>query len=307
MIDKFQKLFGPNPPRSTSAGTQQLGYGATGEDDVHRRQVSRLRNKRRFLGIMVLVVAAAVIAPSVFEPNDYYANRGAKLEIPALQSGAPAKVVSLAPEAQKPLPEAVVVPKAPSSAAALSAANTVNAGARPALEAPQPLEATGAQGTAAAQVVKNVAEQKVEKAAKAAAVAAAAKNAKDAGAGKQSTSTSAKPQGQTNTASAKSEEPVAAPSAPASTGPIRAVANGTYFIQVIATSNRNSAQKQAQKLRALGLPAYTEIVHRRGTDLWRVRVGHFASEQEARRALDILALNAIENGGVNQEPHAKSN
>lgn len=307
MIDKFQKLFGPNPPRSTSAGTQQLGYGATGEDDVHRRQVSRLRNKRRFLGIMVLVVAAAVIAPSVFEPNDYYANRGAKLEIPALQSGAPAKVVSLAPEAQKPLPEAVVVPKAPSSAAALSAANTVNAGARPALEAPQPQEATGAQGTAAAQVVKNAAAQKVEKAAKAAAVAAAAKNAKDAGAGKQSASSSAKPQGQTNTASAKSEEPAAAPSAPAATGPIRAVANGTYFIQVIATSNRNSAQKQAQKLRALGLPAYTEIVHRRGTDLWRVRVGHFASEQEARRALDILALNAIENGGVNQEPYAKSN
>lgn len=304
MIDKFQKLFGPNPPRSTSAGTQQLGYGATGEDDVHRRQVSRLRNKRRFLGIMVLVVAAAVIAPSVFEPNDYYANRGAKLEIPALQSGAPAKVVSLAPEAQKPLPEAAVVPKAPSSAAALSAANTVNAGARPALEAPQPQEATGAQGTAAAQVVKNAAAQKVEKAAKAAAVAAAAKTVKDAGAGKQSASTSAKPQGQTNTASAKSEEPA---SAPASTGPIRAVANGTYFIQVIATSNRNSAQKQAQKLRALGLPAYTEIVHRRGTDLWRVRVGHFASEQEARRALDILALNAIENGGVNQEPHAKSN
>lgn len=303
MIDKFQKLFGPNPPRSTSAGTQQLGYGATGEDDVHRRQVSRLRNKRRFLGIMVLVVAAAVIAPSVFEPNDYYANRGAKLEIPALQSGAPAKVVSLAPEAQKPLPEAAVVPKAPSSAAALSAANTVNAGARPALEAPQPQEATGAQGTAAAQVVKNAAAQKVEKAAK----AAAAKNAKDAGAGKQSASTSAKPQGQTNTASAKSEEPAAAPSAPVATGPIRAVANGTYFIQVIATSNRNSAQKQAQKLRDLGLPAYTEIVHRRGTDLWRVRVGHFASEQEARRALDILALNAIENGGVNQEPHAKSN
>lgn len=307
MIDKFQKLFGPNPLRSTSAGTQQLGYGATGEDDVHRRQVSRLRNKRRFLGIMVLVVAAAVIAPSVFEPNDYYANRGAKLEIPALQSGAPAKVVSLAPEAQKPLPEAVVVPKAPSSAAALSAANTVNAGARPALEAPQPQEATGAQGTAAAQVVKNAAAQKVEKAAKAAAVAAAAKNAKDAGAGKQSASSSAKPQGQTNTASAKSEEPAAAPSAPAATGPIRAVANGTYFIQVIATSNRNSAQKQAQKLRALGLPAYTEIVHRRGTDLWRVRVGHFASEQEARRALDILALNAIENGGVNQEPYAKGN
>lgn len=303
MIDKFQKLFGPNPPRSTSAGTQQLGYGATGEDDVHRRQVSRLRNKRRFLGIMVLVVAAAVIAPSVFEPNDYYANRGAKLEIPALQSGAPAKVVSLAPEAQKPLPEAAVVPKAPSSAAALSAANTVNAGARPALEAPQPQEATGAQSTAAAQVVKNAAAQKVEKAAK----SAAAKNAKDAGAGKQSASTSAKPQGQTNTASAKSEEPAAAPSAPAATGSIRAVANGTYFIQVIATSNRNSAQKQAQKLRALGLPAYTEIVHRRGTDLWRVRVGHFASEQEARRALDILALNAIENGGVNQEPHAKSN
>ena len=113
------------------------------------------------------------------------------------------------------------------------------------------------------------------------------------------TLTNAKPQH----AAEKSSKPAAQT---VGSDPLRAVANGRYFIQVIATSNKNSAQNQAQKLRALGLPAYTEIVHRRGTDLWRVRVGRFASEQDAKRALDILAFNAIENGGVNQEPAKKN-
>ena len=54
-------------------------------------------------------------------------------------------------------------------------------------------------------------------------------------------------------------------------------------------------------MRKLGLPTYTEIVRRRGSDLWRVRVGRFATEDDAKRALDILALNAISNGGVHTE------
>ena len=57
----------------------------------------------------------------------------------------------------------------------------------------------------------------------------------------------------------------------------------------------------AADLRKLGLPSYTEIVRRRGSDLWRVRVGRFASQDDAKRALDILALNAISNGGIHTE------
>ena len=84
-------------------------------------------------------------------------------------------------------------------------------------------------------------------------------------------------------------------------GTLQAVSNGSYFIQVIATSKKEAAEKVAADLRKLGLPSYTEIVRRRGSDLWRVRVGRFAAEADARRALDILALNAVSNGGINTE------
>ncbi|MDO4937795.1 MAG: SPOR domain-containing protein [Sutterellaceae bacterium] len=57
----------------------------------------------------------------------------------------------------------------------------------------------------------------------------------------------------------------------------------------------------------MGVPAYTQIVHRRGSDLWRVRVGRFMTMDEARRALDILALNSIENGGISQDKPAATN
>ncbi len=282
MIDKFQKLFGPNPPRAPLNGPREVDFGVTPEDDAHLRQIARIKNKRRILGLMVLVMAVAVVAPSFFEPNDYYADRGAKLEIPALQDEKPSKVVSLAPQKAKPLKNVPVVPQEPSSAANLSAANKVAAGVKPAPNEP-------------AKTVKKTSDQ-LKKTAD-----AKSEVQKTASSLTQSTQTlsNAKPQH----AAEKSSKPAAQT---AGSDPLRAVANGRYFIQVIATSNKNSAQNQTQKLRALGLPAYTEIVHRRGTDLWRVRVGRFASEQDAKRALDILAFNAIENGGVNQEPAKKN-
>ena len=282
MIDKFQKLFGPNPPRAPLSGPQEVDFGVTPEDDAHLRQIARIKNKRRILGLMVLVMAVAVVAPSFFEPNDYYADRGAKLEIPALQDEKPSKVVSLAPEKAKPLKNVPVMPQEPSSAASLSAANKVAEGVKPAPDEPSKVVKKSSDSAKRPAEGKSKAE-------------------------KNTTSLTQSTQTITNTRSSSESAKHAKPSNKTSeAAPLRAVANGRYFIQVIATSNKNSAQKQAQKLRALGLPAYTEIVHRRGTDLWRVRVGRFASEQEARRALDILAFNAIENGGVNQEPAKKN-
>ena len=39
---------------------------------------------------------------------------------------------------------------------------------------------------------------------------------------------------------------------------------------------------------------------RRGTDLWRVRVGRFATMNEAKAARDILANLNESNGGISQ-------
>ena len=64
MIDKFQKLFGPNPPRKgavhTSSPMEDMDLGA--EDEEHRKQIARLKNKRRLIGLLAIVAAVAVVA-----------------------------------------------------------------------------------------------------------------------------------------------------------------------------------------------------------------------------------------------------
>lgn len=285
MIDKFQKLFGPNPPRKATEAPEVLSFANDPEYEEHRKALARIRTKRRLLGLMAMLMAVAIAAPTIFEPNDYYADRGAKIEIPALADGRPAKVVSLIDTdnkaaAERPVPG--VVPDKPSAAESLSQTNKVSAGAKPAI------------GTV----------EVVDKAAK----ASASEDGVSKTVNLPSKSTVA---GRDKKEEAKKKEPPKATVASgaqaveqplAGIGPLRASANGRYFIQVIATSNKAAAQKRATALRELGLPAYTEIVHRRGSDLWRVRVGRFMTQDEARRALDILALNSIENGGINQEP-----
>lgn len=300
MMDKFQKLFGPNPARSTSTAPQQahLAFEDSAEDLEHKKRIARIKNKRRILGLLALAMFVAVVAPSVLSPNDYYADRGAKLEIPGLEGEIPAKVVPL-----NPPKEEVKVPVTPASAdkapaaASLSSANKVAANAKPAhpavseeipvkvkTQSNQSQDKKTAEKTADRPRVIDKTQKSVEQ----------AKNTKTAAA-----------KSDAKTAAAKAGDKTAAP---ASTGPLKASANGRYFIQVIATSNKDAATRRAQALMKLGVPAYTEIVHRRGSDLWRVRVGRFMTQDEARRALDILALNSIENGGINQErPAARKN
>ena len=58
-------------------------------------------------------------------------------------------------------------------------------------------------------------------------------------------------------------------------------------------------------LKRLGLPAYAETVKRRNSDLWRVRVGRFATLDDAKAARDLLALNSESHGGISQLPAKK--
>ena len=233
-----------------SSPLEDLDLGA--EDEKHRKQIARVKNKRRLIGLLAIVAAVAVVSPALFEPNEMYSQRGAKLEIPSLQDNTAAKVVPLNRK-EKPaqsLPPDVTTTE-PSAARSLKSDNPVKAGAKsittPEQKSAEPPKAATKPEKGKGQVTK--AEQ-------------APKSA---------------------------------------SGPLRAVTNGRYFIQVVATSKKESAEKVAADLRKLGLPTYTEIVRRRGSDLWRVRVGRFATEDDAKRALDILALNAISNGGVHTE------
>ena len=251
MLDKFQKLFGPNPPRTAAAPAQAPldDLDLAGEDEEHRRRIARVKNKRRLLGLAAIV--AAVAAPAVFEPNDMYAARGAKLEIPSLQDETAAKVVPLNRKVDqtKAIPTDIATADLPAEKS-LRSANPVAAEAKPITTAEQktaPVKTAAAPAKASPAAKENKDQ----------------KDAKDAG--------------------------------ESAAGTLQAVSNGSYFIQVIATSKKEAAEKVAADLRKLGLPSYTEIVRR------RVRVGRFAAEADARRALDILALNAVSNGGINTE------
>lgn len=259
MLDKFQKLFGPNPPRTAAAPAQAPldDLDLAGEDEEHRRRIARVKNKRRLLGLAAIVAAVAVAAPAVFEPNDMYAARGAKLEIPSLQDETAAKVVPLNRKVDqtKAIPTDIATADLPAEKS-LRSANPVAAEAKPITTAEQktaPVKTAAAPAKASPAAKENKDQ----------------KDAKDAG--------------------------------ESAAGTLQAVSNGSYFIQVIATSKKEAAEKVAADLRKLGLPSYTEIVRRRGSDLWRVRVGRFAAEADARRALHILALNAVSNGGINTE------
>lgn len=273
MLDKFQKLFGPNPPRGSAVRPDSPldDMELRVEDEEHRRQVARVKNKRRLLGLLALCLLVAIIAPALFEPNDMYAERGAKLEIPSLQDDTAAKVVPLnrTEKSPKVLPTDIASQEPP-SAKSLKSDNPVTASAKP-ITTPEQKSAAAQKKTAKTETPKQTAKAKdTQKNAQAASKSVAKTNDKGA--------TSAKAEAE-----------------------LRAVTHGRYFIQVVATSKKESAEKVAADLRKLGLPSYTEIVRRRGSDLWRVRVGRFASEEDAKRALDILALNSISNGGVHTD------
>ena len=139
MIDKFQKLFGPNPPRATSARPSTLSeeMELAAGDEEHRRQVARVKNKRRFIGLLAIAAAVAVVAPGLFEPNDMYASRGAKLEIPSLQNETAAKVVPLNIPKEVKKPAANLAGDEPAAAKSLKSDNPVTAGAKPITTAEQ--------------------------------------------------------------------------------------------------------------------------------------------------------------------------
>lgn len=70
---------------------------------------------------------------------------------------------------------------------------------------------------------------------------------------------------------------------PASAKPVSA-ADGRYIVQVGAFAEVNAAREARQKVEKLGLKTYTQVVEVSGGKRIRVRVGPFASREEADRA-----------------------
>ncbi|MBS5792946.1 MAG: SPOR domain-containing protein [Sutterella sp.] len=286
MIDKFQKLFGPNPPRGSeaepqSAGVEPLQFADALGDEAQKKRMQRIRNKRRILGFAAFVLAFLIAAPTFFEPDNTYADRTAKTLIPPLEDVKPAAVVKISQteEAAKNLREPPASQSAVDSAAkSLSRANPVTASASLAAGSETPASAAknDEKPVRKAGVVKKTEPVKTAKAA------------------------DAKP-----AQSAKAAKPAAGKKTVAGPYGITATETGRYYIQIIATANQKSALEKVNYLKRLGLPAYAETVKRRNSDLWRVRVGRFETLDDAKAARDLLALNSESHGGISQLPAKK--
>lgn len=270
MIDKFQKLFGPNPPRGSeaepqSAGVEPLQFADALGDEAQKKRMQRIRNKRRILGFAAFVLAFLIAAPTFFEPDNTYADRTAKTLIPPLEDVKPAAVVKISQteEAAKNLRE----PPASQSAVDSAAKNDE-----------KPVRKAGV-----------VNEEKPRE--------AAAKKTEPV---KTAKAADAKP-----AQSAKAAKPAVGKKTVAGPYGITASETGRYYIQIIATANQKSALEKVNYLKRLGLPAYAETVKRRNSDLWRVRVGRFETLDDAKAARDLLALNSESHGGISQLPAKK--
>ena len=63
-----------------------------------------------------------------------------------------------------------------------------------------------------------------------------------------------------------------------------------FYVQVLATSNERNAEKLVKELSAKGYPAYKVSVSQKAGTLWRVRVGNYATRDEARGVQGTLVL-----------------
>ena len=87
------------------------------------------------------------------------------------------------------------------------------------------------------------------------------------------------------------KKPEAKPEKKATAEPQKKVAAKGYFIQIVVTSSEQKAERMVHDLKRLKLPAYSEQIKGKKGPLWRVRIGHFKTDKEAKNTVAVLALN----------------
>lgn len=262
MLDKFQKLFGPNETASTDdsdAGSiYTISSNAAAQKTSHKASF-----RRRVFGFVAFVLLLCAVLPWVFEPAEDFAKRGAVTEIP--KQGKTPYSQRMAVTSTKNTAKKTDAPKAEVVARNLSQANPTPSVAKKGTSTVEKKTTPATKPTTDAH--KTVDEKKV---------------------GKGSQEASLRTKATTSSATDKATQ-----------------SSTLYYIQLLATSNKASANEHANRISKLGLPTYVEKTKRHQSDIWRVRVGKFDSITKAKEALDRLALNSITNGGIMTEKPTK--
>ncbi len=223
-------------------------------------QEARIRARRRLIGAAVLLLVGVVGFPLLFETEP----RPVAVDIPIEtarkgSSGGVVQSLPVAPPADEPRPAA--------ASPAPEAASSVLAEAPQEVVEPAPAPVT-AKAPPPAPPVQAVPEAKP--------AAAAPKPAASAAAPKPATTDAQR-------ARALLEDK---PSAPSSAAPPVAAAakDGRYVVQVGAFTDSAALREARQKVEKLGLKTYTQVIETDAGKRTRVRVGPFATREEADRA-----------------------
>jgi len=238
------------------------------------------RARRRLVGAIVLGIVAAIVLPLVLDSEPRQTITDVEIEIPPREAALPALDSSAQPAAGV-AEDAVVPPPAPAEPIA---STKPDPGAEAQL--PPKVDAKPSPDQAPARV-----EPKPE-AGPAATRRSSAKTEAPKAAGTKPHSEASAP--------ARSESGAAKSSTPRSESrPEPASAGASRFaLQLGAFANAGSARAQLDKARRTGLRAYTETVSTAQGDRTRVRVGPFASREEAEKARATLKLSGIDSSIV---------
>lgn len=222
--------------------------GAAPDDGAGPVEAARTRARRRLIGAVVLLAVGVVVFPLVFETQPRPVAVNVPIELPARKDGAGTR-----PAATKPAPppsvEAPVEAAAPASAAAAEA----RADAKPDPKA-DVKPAPEAKPAPAPAIAESKPAPKPAPVAKAAEPADRGERAKALLDGK--------------------------PATPAAPG---AAKDGRFVVQVGAYTDADALREARQKVERLGLKTYTQVVETDAGKRTRVRIGPFATREEAER------------------------
>jgi len=255
----FFKRFSP---ASSAAGP------AISEDSVEQ---ARVRARHRLIGAAILVLIGVVGFPILFETQPRPIPVDLPIEIPRKDAAGP-----LPAPAPKPVPKAVTM--APNAEPAVITESMADAGR----EVPPPASQQGRTAVPAQETITSPPQPEAKPADNKPNRSASSEKLQ---AGKPATdkSVTEKP-AKAEVNKLKDTDAARAQALLEGKEDAKVEANGRFVIQVGAFGEAESARDARQKVEKLGLKTYTQVVDTGAGKRIRVRVGPFASRDEAERA-----------------------
>ena len=221
-------------------------------------QAARVRARRRLIGAAVLVVAGVIGFPIVFETQPRPIPVDIPIEIPRRDSAAPLAM---------PAPRPAAVAKSASAAVPAPREEIVT---ETRAEAGKPVPAPAASPASTPAPAPAPAPPKVAESPRAPAPAAPSAAATEAARAK---------------ALLEGKDAAAKPVAKSDAGKEPVKDAGRFVVQVGAFADAAAARETRSKVEKLGFKTYTQVVDTASGSRTRVRVGPFASRDEADKAL----------------------